>query len=103
MNSGMLWFDNDPKTDLVSKLVRAVQYYRGKYGCEPDLCFMHPRMLPPDGAAHLAGLDVRPNRLVMPNHLWLGVHEIPQSTDHASDQHTPEQPDVGTKPARRKV
>ena len=32
MNIGMLWFDNDKKTDLAGKITRAADYYRNKYG-----------------------------------------------------------------------
>jgi len=42
MNTGMLWFDNDPKTALAAKIERAVDYYHKKYGCRPNLCLIHP-------------------------------------------------------------
>jgi len=45
MNVGMLWFDNDPHTSLLGKVQRAVEYYRRKYGREPNLCLVHPTML----------------------------------------------------------
>ena len=32
MNIGMLWFDNDTKTELTIKIERAAHYYREKYG-----------------------------------------------------------------------
>ena len=47
MNVGMLWFDNDPKSNLDAKIERAADYYRGKYGKVPTLCFVHPSMLAP--------------------------------------------------------
>ena len=31
MNIGMLWFDNDIKADLPTKIQRAASYYRTKY------------------------------------------------------------------------
>ena len=42
MNTGMLWFDNDPKTALTAKIENAVDYYRHKYGRDPNLCLIHP-------------------------------------------------------------
>jgi len=45
MHSGMLWFDNDPKTALTTKIEKAAGYYRQKYGRNPDLCLVHPSML----------------------------------------------------------
>lgn len=76
MKTGMLWFDNDPKTDLPAKINRAASYYLQKYGQKPDLCFVHPSMLrentPPAGA----NIEVRSSRQVLPHHLWIGVHEL---------------------------
>jgi hypothetical protein len=79
MNIGMLWYDNDPKADLTLKIQRAASYYQDKYGKIPNLCFVHPSMLPTQAEAaptgiKSAGIDVRPNRAVLPNHLWMGVH-----------------------------
>jgi hypothetical protein len=90
----MLWFDNDQKAPLNTKVERAAAYYRQKYGKMPTLCFVHPSMLntvsetPPNGAAvettaeaasqnerYMAGgIEVRKNRSVMPHHFWLGVN-----------------------------
>jgi len=74
MNVGMLWFDNDPRTALTAKIARAADYYRKKYGRIPDLCLVHPTMLADPGQP--AGeIAVRPNRLVLPGHLWIGVDD----------------------------
>lgn len=73
MQTGMLWFDNDPKTALTVKIERAADYYNKKYGRPPDLCLVHPSMLTQEG---LQGkIMVRPYRPVLPGHLWLGVDE----------------------------
>jgi hypothetical protein len=75
MKTGMLWFDNDPKTDLPAKIERAAEYYFKKYGQRPTLCFVHPSMLanplPPP-----KGLTLESNRQVLPFHLWLGIQPI---------------------------
>jgi hypothetical protein len=80
MNAGMLWFDNDPKTALTAKIERAVDYYRRKYGRDPNLCLIHPSMLPQNETAEkdhpAAGtLTVRPYRPVLPGHLWIGIED----------------------------
>lgn len=92
MKTGMLWFDNDPKTNLAAKIIRAVEYYTKKYGRVPNLCLIHPSMLPPDppaaplspstttkergaGDHGLGGIMVRPYRPVLPGHLWIGIEE----------------------------
>ena len=93
MNVGMLWFDNDSKTDLNGKIERAAVYYRTKYGRVPTLCFVHPSMLPitqndsqenktGDEQAtqpvkiKSGGVEVRTNRSVLPNHIWIGVNGV---------------------------
>ncbi len=73
MNIGMLWFDNDNKTDLTTKIQRAVKYYHSKYGKAPNLCLVHPRTLG-DNAWKGAGIELRTTRSVLPNHFWLGVN-----------------------------
>jgi len=76
MNVGMLWFDNDPRTALKSKVERAADYYRKKYGLVPDLCLVHPSMLPEprsESVESRAGrVAVRTNRAILPGHLWIG-------------------------------
>lgn len=74
MRTGMLWFDNDPKTDLSTKVTRAAAYYQKKYGCIPNLCFVHPSMLEVQ-ARRAEGIELRPSRQVLPNHFWLGVND----------------------------
>lgn len=73
MNIGMLWFDNDPKADLYSKIARAADYYQKKYGQVPDLCFVHPTMVKPDNVRS-GKIEVRTNRSVLPDHFWIGLH-----------------------------
>lgn len=72
MNTGMLWFDNDPKTDLPAKISRAVNYYKTKYGQSPNLCFVHPSMAKGTLPAN-NGVELRSSKAVLPNHFWLGV------------------------------
>jgi len=82
MNTGMMWFDNDPKTALSAKIDRAVEYYRKKYGRNPNLCLIHPAALenptPESGAGEKSRkgkIKVRPYSPVLPGHLWIGVEE----------------------------
>ena len=92
MNIGMLWFDNDAKADLATKVERAATYYQQKYGKFPTICFVHPSMAPAppvkedgDGTAEspeeeeaikAGDIEVRTNRSVLPNHLWIGVNGV---------------------------
>ena len=74
MNAGMLWFDNDPKTALTAKIEKAVDYYRHKYGRDPNLCLIHPSMMDKE-QPETGKVTVRPYRPVLPGHLWIGVEE----------------------------
>ena len=81
MNVGMLWFDNDPKADLATKISRAAAYYEKKYGSKSDLCYVHPSVL--QGldlkvVSDASGLEIRTNRSILPNHLWIGI-KVPVS------------------------
>ena len=53
MDIGMLWFDNDKKSDYEAKIERAATYYRDKYGKAPNLCFVHPCMIPVNGSQEI--------------------------------------------------
>ena len=79
MNVGMMWFDNDPRTALDSKVERAADYFRKKYGYVPDLCLVHPSMLADPKAEVQDGqagkVIVRSNRLILPGHLWIGKED----------------------------
>lgn len=72
MNTGMLWFDNDPKLDFTEKISRATAYYQKKYGQKPDLCYVNPGMSfdPPPKSV---GIEVQTDRMILPNHFWLGI------------------------------
>ena len=76
MNTGMLWYDNDPRTALKVKIERAASYYRQKYGSIPDLCLVHPSMLEKEQATlEVNKLTVRPYRPVLPGHIWIGIED----------------------------
>jgi len=75
MDIGMLWYDNDARQDLAQKVARAAAHYRLKYGVTPNLCFVNPALLP-QGPQVADGVQVRPARMVLPNHFWLGVGDL---------------------------
>ena len=76
MHTGMLWFDDDSRSTLETKIQKAAQYYKNKYGRAPDLCLVHPTML--DGskpAMSHSSITVRPYNPVLPGHIWIGVED----------------------------
>ena len=73
MDIGMLWFDNDPKLDLCDKVQKAAAYYQSKYQHTPNLCFVHPSMIP-DVKAQAGTIMVRSDSTICPHHFWIGLH-----------------------------
>ncbi len=71
MNYGMLWFDNDPKTDLSHKINRAAVYYRRKYGDSPNMCLVNPEMVTKK-SEKADGVEIKTSQTILPNHLWIG-------------------------------
>ena len=82
----MLWFDNDRKTSMPSKVEKAARYYHKKYGVSPDLCYVHPKMVAGTNgnkkgktkAANgkplkIGEILVLKNEKVLPGHLWIGL------------------------------
>lgn len=74
MITGMMWFDDNPKTPLTAKVRQAAEYFRGKYGKSPDLCLVNPAMLA-EPQAQEGKVTIRSLRSILPGHLWIGVDE----------------------------
>ena len=74
MEIGMLWFDNDPKSDFASKVKKAVSFYTNKYGEEPNRCCVHPSMIP-GAEIRIGEITVCANSSVLLNHFWIGVDQ----------------------------
>ena len=72
MERGMLWFDNNPKTALMVKIIQAARYYQKKYGAAPNLCYVHPSVLPAQSMQD-DKITIRAFRPVLPGHLWIGL------------------------------
>lgn len=72
MDGGMLWFDDDPKTDLIAKVIQAAQYYQKKFGQSPNLCYVHPSSLS-QANLEIGKITVRAFKPVLPRHLWIGM------------------------------
>jgi len=72
MDRGMLWFDDNPKTDLATKVGQAAQYYQKKFGQVPNLCLVHPSTLE-QGILEVGRITVKAFRPVLPRHLWIGI------------------------------
>ncbi|PKN88166.1 MAG: hypothetical protein CVU46_01820 [Chloroflexi bacterium HGW-Chloroflexi-8] len=72
MKTGMLWFDNDPQRNLIEKIHQAADYYQQKYGSQPTLCFVHPKLK--DIVFEIGiNMEVKFNLAISPDHIWIGT------------------------------
>jgi len=79
MTSGMMWHDNS-STPLAQKVAKAAAYYLKKYGHAPELCLVNPSMkIDSDTVNSASGnsITIRQSKIVLPDHLWIGVEEMP--------------------------
>lgn len=76
MDVGMMWFEKE-KITLEEKIQRAVEYYRAKYGVQPNFCLVRLGTLDGrmGGEMQVGDVVVREQRNVLPNHLWIGIEK----------------------------
>jgi len=98
METGLLWYDDDPQRPLEVKINLAAERYRAKYGRLPDTCYVHPQAVashpmgnlqvtchPATGASqpsdHRTAAAAAPGNgtvrvvsapFILVNHFWLG-------------------------------
>lgn len=74
MKTGLLWFDDDPRTGLEEKVRRAAKHFKRKYGFAADTCLVHRSVFTSRKEKRLSvgGITVRPHHPVLYHHLWLG-------------------------------
>jgi hypothetical protein len=75
MEIGLMWFDNDPKRDMETKIRQAAARYLAKHGQPANICYVHPNMLKAEKAPEMDGLEIRSNRYILHNHFWIGRRE----------------------------
>lgn len=79
---GMMWLDTDPSRPLEMKIQRAVDFYRAKYGANPNWVRVNPGALTDE--KQIAGMTVKPMRGILPGHLWIGVAEAARGLERHS-------------------
>jgi len=82
MDTGLLWYDGDPKRSLEDKIEQAAERYREKYGRWPNTCYVHPQAAGNHTVdeLHLACQSRNPTttirvisaRNILLHHFWLG-------------------------------
>lgn len=71
--SGLLWYDDDADSDLITKVKRAATAYKKKHGHKPSVCYVHLSVIEKD--VQIGTVLVKPLRSVLRHHFWLGVEE----------------------------
>jgi hypothetical protein len=71
-NTGILWFDDDPKTNLQDKVRRLIRHCKQKYGFYPNLCYIHKSAFSNEKVTRIDETEIRTQRSVLPNHFWIG-------------------------------
>jgi hypothetical protein len=69
---GLLWFDDNPKVPVATKVENAAKRYREKFGKSPDVCYVHPATL---ASANTLPKDVKliGSGSISPNSFWIGL------------------------------
>lgn len=75
MNVGMLWYDSDSGKDVGTRIQRASEYYRSKYGREPNLCYLNPVTGESELPQSVGGIKIETSAMVLPDHFWIGVEK----------------------------
>lgn len=89
IDTGLLWYDDDPRRSLAQKLADASDRYRERLGFEPTTCQLNPVLIPAAPAAAAVGAPVRrarariaepaialrliPNQHLRPNYFFVGI------------------------------
>jgi hypothetical protein len=73
MDVGMLWYDGEQGSSLGERIRQAADYYRSKYGKDPDLCMVNPSLREEGLPRQLGELQIRTHQSVLKHHFWLGV------------------------------
>jgi hypothetical protein len=81
MQTGLLWFDNDPHREMARKIEDAARRYKERFGVAPNICYVNQAAL--DGGelrlalqgSRPASLRVVPVSNVLLHHFWVGIEE----------------------------
>ncbi len=69
---GMLWFDDNPRRSLNTKIELAARHYQDKYGDCPNICYVHPSSMAQIVTIELP-IRVLAAQDILPHHFLLGI------------------------------
>lgn len=71
---GMLWRGNKEDKSMYDTIGHAAAYYFSKFGKVPQFCHVHPDSFggkwPKKSSSNMI---IKPDKSILPNHVWLGV------------------------------
>lgn len=66
---GLLWFDNDRRKPLSTKIAEAAARYKKKFGQDPNVCYVNPSLLSQE--QKINGILVKPLNTILPWHILM--------------------------------
>jgi alkyl sulfatase BDS1-like metallo-beta-lactamase superfamily hydrolase len=81
MQTGLLWFDNDPHREMTRKIEDAARRYKERFGVAPNICYVNQEALSGGElklamqGIQMASLRVVPVSNVLLHHFWVGIEE----------------------------
>ena len=79
MNTGFLWFNNDPKMTLLQKVQAAVADFQKKFGRDPEYCLVNVSDTQDSNLEEIAKICkiiVQSYKFVLPHNFWVGYEEM---------------------------
>ncbi len=69
-----VWYDDNPKKPVNTKIDEAVLRYKQKYGATPSICMLSEKIQSGDyaGVSTNLGIEVRTAKHVPQNYFWIG-------------------------------
>ena len=74
---GMMWYDEDPKKSLETKIAEAAKYYYLKYNEVANVCVVNPLAIP-NGKTEIEVNFIRVDtwKGILPQHIWIGKESL---------------------------
>ena len=73
MQIGLMWYDDDPRKSLETKMEQAAARFHEKYGRAPNACYVSLALAASE-KKH-SGMRIVAARSIRPNYLWVGVDD----------------------------
>ena len=72
MTTGMLYCDDEMGTANRESIRKAIQYFRDRFGEEPNICYLNPELVV-EKQKEPSTVEYLFTGILEPNQIWLGV------------------------------